>query len=242
MKFTENFRVGLRDIGIGNSLTNYGILSFFEDTSVKHSDTVGYGVKDIPTKHRAWLLLDWKLDVFKRPEFGEKVVAKTWAINIERPTFQVYRNFELLDEKEELVATATSKWVLYDTENMKIVRVDESFNDLFNAEGSEKESAKQISKLKELPSYESIFTYEVKRGDIDVNQHMHNLNYLKLAYEAIPEEVFFGEEPKSLHIMYKQQIKLGSKVKCFYAFEDNKHVVTIKSEDEKVLHAIIQLY
>ena len=42
--------------------------------------------------------------------------------------------------------------------------------------------------------------------------------------------------------MYKNQIKLGAKVKCFYSFENDKHYVTIKSEDEKILHAIIETY
>lgn len=241
MKFEQTFRVGLRDIGIDNKLTNYGILSYLEDIGTAHSDTVGFGVKDIYTKHRAWLLMDWKLNVIKRLEFGENVTVKTWTPIIEKQTFHVYRNFEVLNENGEVIATATSKWIFYDTENLKIVKVDESFIDLFKAEGSEKEAADQITRLKEPSSFESIYEYVINRGDIDVNKHMHNLNYLKLAYEALPEDVFFGEEPKSLHIMYKNQIKLGAKVKCFYSFEDNKHFVTIKSEDEKILHAIVEL-
>ena len=243
MKFIQNFRVRLTDIGIDNELTNYGFLSFLENIAVSHSDTVGYGVKDIPIKHRAWLLLDWRLDVIKRPKFGTEITVRTNATNIERPTFHVYRNFEIIDNTtNEIIGTATSRWVLYDTENKRVVKVDQSYIDMYNPEGDEKEAEDKIPKLKEPNSYNYMTEYEVSRGDIDINHHMHNLNYLKLAYEIIPEEVFLAKEKNHLHIMYKHQILYGEKVKCFYAFEDGKHIVTIKNEDETKLHAMVVMY
>ena len=80
--------------------------------------------------------------------------------------------------------------------------------------------------------------YEVRRSDIDINRHMHNLNYLKLAYENLPEEVFFCDELKNVKIMYKHQILLGQKVKCYYSNENEKCIITLKSEDDRVLHSI----
>ena len=51
-----------------------------------------------------------------------------------------------------------------------------------------------------------------------------------------------GEELKNLRIMYKKQIKLGDRVKCFYSKQDDGIYITIKSEDEKTLHAIVKLW
>lgn len=242
MKFEKTFTVGAREMGLLNKLTNYGILAFLEDVASNHSDTVGYGVKDINTRKRAWLLMDWKLEVFKRPSFGEKIYAKTWATENEKPSYHVYRNFELLDENNELVATATSKWILFDVEDGKIVKIDNDIISLYNPQDSAKSAEEKIGKLKVPTSYESVFEYKVKRADIDINRHMHNLNYLNLAYEALPENVYNNPELNNVHIMYKHQIKLGDNVKCFYTFENDKHFVTIKSEDEKTLHAIVELY
>ena len=242
MKFIRNFEVGLRDIGHGEKLTNYGILSYLEDIGTSHSDTVGYGVKDIKIKHRAWILLDWKLDVIKRSSFGEKVTVKTWAVHIDRPTFSVFRNFEIINENEEIIATATSKWILYDTENEKICKLGEEYNNLYNTEGNEKEAEEQINKLKEPASFDKMIEYTIRRSDIDINKHVHNLNYLNMAYEALPDDIYFKEEPNHIHIMCKHQIRLGDKVKCFYTKqEDNTHIVAIKSEDEKTLHAIVTI-
>ena len=74
---------------------------------------------------------------------------------------------------------------------------------------------------------------------IDINGHVHNLDYLDLAYKALPEEVY-KKEFKILDIMYKKEIKLDETVKCFYSNENGVHTVSIKSEDEKFLHSIIR--
>ena len=42
--------------------------------------------------------------------------------------------------------------------------------------------------------------------------------------------------------MYKKQCLLGDEIVCFYTkVTDNEHIVTIKSKDLKVLHAIVKL-
>ena len=70
---------------------------------------------------------------------------------------------------------------------------------------------------------------------------MHNLNYLQLAYEALPEDVYFGEEKNNVRIMYKHQILLRDRVKCYYINSNGKDIITIKSEDDRVLHSIVEL-
>ena len=71
---------------------------------------------------------------------------------------------------------------------------------------------------------------------------MYNLYYLYLAYEALPEEEYNKRPFNYIKIQYKNQIKFGEIVKCKYAKENGENIVTIKSEDEKVLHAIIKIY
>ena len=70
---------------------------------------------------------------------------------------------------------------------------------------------------------------------------MHNLYYLDLAYEALPEEEYQKRPFDYLHITYKKEIKLKEKIKCDFAKEDNKNIIIIKSEDEKTVHAIVEL-
>ena len=98
-----------------------------------------------------------------------------------------------------------------------------------------------FDKIKELDNYERESKYTVKRGDIDVNHHMHNINYLDLANEALPDEVYDNEkEFNNFKISYKKEIKLGETVKCKYSFVNNTHVICVKSEDDTKLHSVIE--
>ena len=237
----QEYRVKLSEIGQDNKITNKAILSDFEDVGGIHSNIAGYGVLDIPTTHLTWLLLDWRLQVIRRPNYSEKIKVKTWS----RHALKCYafRDFEVCDEQGNIIAIAASKWVLVDTEKGKIVRVSDEILRRYNPEIDKKVfENEQFDKILEPESFRREVKYTVKRADIDVNEHMHNLNYWDLANEALPEEVYSNNNFNDIRISYKKEIKLGETVKCKYTFENDKHIVTVKSEDDKIIHAIIQMH
>lgn len=240
MKFEREYYVGIKDVGLNNKMSNYGILSCLEEIASSHSDKVGYGVNDIESKKKVWLLMDWKLKVIERPEYGSKIKVETWARPIEKRPFSTYRDFKMFNNGK-ISAIGTSKWILFDLETNKIAKITEDIIDLYKPEPEKVFEKDEIEKLKEVDELNSYIEYDVKRSDIDVNKHMHNLNYLKLAYEALPEEVYYSKEKDNVRIMYKHQILLGDKVKCYYTNIENKDIITIKSKDDRILHAIVEL-
>lgn len=242
MKIEQTYKLGLREVGIRNKLTNYGILAFLEDIATYHSGLVGYGVNDIEKNKGAFLILDWNLEVKKRLCFNDTIKVKTYALPIDKPSFHCYRNFEVYDENNELIATATSKWLFYNFEQRKIVKLNEDMLKHFESEGDLKKAEEKITKLQEPKSFEKMIEYQVRRANIDVNKHMNNLVYLKLANEILPEDVYFADELNNLRITYKHQIRLGETVKIYYTMEDNKHIVTIKNNEESKIHAIVEMW
>lgn len=240
MKFEMQFRVGVKDVGQGNKMTNYAYLSFLEEIASFHSSLCGYGVNDIETKGKAWILMDWKLKVIKRPKYGDLLTIKTWGRPIEKHVFFTYRDFEVFNGSE-LVAIATSKWVLLDTNSRKITKITEEVFSEYKPQDTTVFDEEDIQKIKEPKEGSLKLIYEVKRFDIDMINHMHNLNYLNLAYEVLPDESYLHDEKPNVHIMYKHQILLGDKVKCYYTKQGEKEFVILKSEDDKVLHSIIEL-
>ena len=98
------------------------------------------------------------------------------------------------------------------------------------------------NKVKDKKKIKKMIEYQVQRANIDVNMHMNNLVYLKLANEILPENVYFGDELNNLRITYKHQIRLGQTVKIYYTMEENKHIVVIKNNDESKIHAIVEMW
>ena len=241
MIYEEKFKIGLKDVWAKDEVSNIAILEYLEDIAAYHSDSVGIGINTIEETHLNWLLLDWELEVLKRPTYGQVLDIHTWSRGIEK--FYAFRDFEVYDEKNNLCAITTSKWLLVDSKTEKIARVEPGIADRYQ---SETEKAvfkdKKIEKIKEPKEYISEMTYTTRRRDIDVIGHMHNLYYLYLAYEALPEEEYNKRPFNHVRIQYKNQIKLGEIAKCKYAKENEENIVVIKSEDDKILHAIIKIY
>ncbi len=240
MIYQEKFKIGLKDIGKENEVSNKAILEYLEDIASYHSDHVGYGIANSDKTYLTWLLLDWKVKVLKRPKYGQILEIHTWSRSIVK--CYAYRDFEVYDDAGNLCVIATSKWLLVNNKTKKITKIEPEIADKYESEIQKCVfEEKEIEKIKLPNQYKSSIKYRTKRKDIDVIGHMHNLYYLDLAYEALPEEVYQKRSFDEIRIMYKRQIKLGQTVVANYAYENEKHIVVIQSEDQKVLHAAIEL-
>ena len=231
--------MGLKDIDKNNLLKNRAILEYLENIGSYHSDVAGYGAEYTGKTGIAWVLLGWKLKVIKRPQYGQKLEIHTWdKLGSKVVTF---RDFEIYDNKQNLCAIATSKWTMVDIRKGKITKIDDEVINAYKVESKNVFQKLELEKLKIPSNFDYKTEYTVKRKDIDINGHMHNLYYLDLAYEALPEEIYEKRPFDNVNIQYKKEIKLGEKVICKYAKVENKYNVTIFSEDEKNVHAIVEL-
>lgn len=237
---SENFTVTLPDVGEKNRLTNKAILRMLQEIACIHSSCASFGVNDAEKTGKAWILLNWKLQVFSRPIWNTKLKVNTWSSNQNLLSF--YRDFEVFDDNNQLVAIATSKWVLYDINKGSLVKITDDIKSRYVHLDKHVFEAKMTEKLKE-PENSIISTvYTVCRRDIDTNHHVNNLNYLDFAYEALPEALFYNNEFNNIEIMYKHEAKLGESLNIFYAKQEDACIVTIKNKDDDKLNCIVKMY
>ena len=240
MAFIEHdFHMTIRKIDSKTNLTNKAILSFFEDIGGYHSDLAGYGLKQIAETKISWVLLHWKFKVIKRVKYSDRPLrVKTWSRGAVRAC--TLRDFEIYDSDGDLCVVGTSKWTLIHLEK-GLMKLTEELLNSFQTENKIAMPDFDLKKIIEPENYLSVYDYTVLRKDLDINGHMHNLNYLDLAYEALPKDVYESNSFDNVEIMYKKGAFLGDNLKCFYSHTGNEHIVTIKSEDNTALHAIVKL-
>lgn len=236
--FEHTFDFSVRDVNEKTELTNKAMLGFFEDIGGYQSDIAGYGLKDIETTKLSWILLHWKIKVLKRIKYGDSIHVKTWSRGAKRAC--CYRDFEIYNQKGELCTIATSKWALIHLEK-GLMRITDELVEKYQTEPKQVFGAFDFEKLKEPETSKLTFEYQLQRRDIDINQHMHNLCYLDLAYEALPKEIYEANSFDNIEIMYKSGAYLGDTVSCFYSKQEDEHIIAIKSQDETTLHAIVKL-
>lgn len=239
MIFERSYTVGNRDVGNNNKATNKAMLKYLENIACKHSDEVGYGINTIEQTGVVWILLDWKFNVIERPIYGQTIKVKTWSRKMEK--CYAYRDFEVYDENENIIAKATTKWVLLDANTRKILRIPENFAVEYKQETERHVFEEEIDKVRDPENEETSIKLKTRRTDIDINNHVNNLNYLDFAYEILPEEVY-NQDLKNVRITYKHQTEPGETVNISYTKQDGKNIITIKTIDKTQLHAIVELW
>ena len=236
--FTDKEQIGYLDVDKENKLTNKAIINIMQDVAGGHSELIHNGLNDKEKIGTAWILLNWKVEVFFRPKYKDILTVNTWARKLEK-CFS-YRDFEMYANKK-LVAKAESKWVLVDAKTAKITKIPLEVIEKYNPEDKEVFKDKLEEKLQEPQNAKKVYEEEVGRTKIDTNNHLNNVYYLDLAIESLPEEVYEKEELNNIEIMYKKASKYREKLECYYAKENEKHVVAIKDKENNI-HAIIRLW
>lgn len=234
-------RLTFADINENNQLTQKGLLRILGEAASVHSEFIGYGPNTMSKTHLSWMVLHWKLQIFNTPSWHSEILVKTWPRTFNK-IFSC-RDFEVYDKENNLVAIATSKWVLIDIEKHSIYRISPEManaygifdKSVFDTEVNDKENEPENSTY--------VYDYTIKRRDIDTNHHVNNLYYLDFAYDTLPENIW-DKQFNNLEIIYKKQIKLGDTIKCFYTYDEikNYHIVTIKSEDLQIVHSIVKIF
>ena len=208
MIFEKTYTVGNRDVGKTNKATNKAMLKYLENIACSHSDVVGYGINTIEQTGVVWILLDWKFKVIERPIYGQTIKVKTWSRKMEK--CYAYRDFEIYDENQNKIAIATTKWVLLDANTRKIQRISEEIGAKYNQENKQV-FEEEIEKIHEPENEEISIELKTRRTDIDINNHVNNLNYLDFALEVLPEEVY-NQDLKNIRITYKHQTEPGETI------------------------------
>jgi len=243
MIFTEYVKIPLKDVEKGNVISDRGILEIFENAATHHSDSISDGVNEIKEKGKAWVLLDWKVKVISRPKYGCVFKVNTWSRenNIQDKKIATYRDFEMTDEQDNLLVVATSKWTLVNIKTGRITSIDKELQERYLPETKSVFDTWDIERVNKPEESMCATDYVVSREKVDFNLHMHNIYYMDLAYNALPDDVYNLRPFNNFRISYRREIKLGEKVKCKYTYQDEKHIITVYNEDESKVHSIIIL-
>lgn len=234
MIFKTTFQTGFCDINKDKKITNRAILKYLEECSGRHSDTVKNGVADIIDDGITWVLLSWNLKVLNRPSYNSELTVHTYISGTTK--LYVYRDFEVY-AGDTLVAVAESVWILVATKTMRPVRLSDDLIASYNPEYGRSAFDFPDTGLKESETYDKVIDYYIRKTDIDINDHVHNLNYLDMAYEIMPDI-----EPDNVIIVYKKEIKYKTDVLVSLKTTDNTYQIKVSSKENNQTNTLMLLW
>lgn len=195
----KTFETASYETDFTGKLSLFSLFNHFQDIAGKHAEQIGVGFDYLRSKNLAWMLSRIILKISYLPEWGERVVLKTWPKGIEG--LFAMRDFSLISLSGEIMISATSAWLLVDLTKNRPSRLENlPVNLKFTGAPSAIEEIPGKIKLPE--KLVGLFEHNVLNSDIDINQHVNNANYAKWIFDSFPAEKYKQSRIRSLQINY----------------------------------------
>ena len=214
-------------------LTLPAILTYFQDCSIFHSESIGMGVASMMEAGFAWILSSWQIVVERYPDLGEELTISTWAHGWK--SFYGYRNFKMEDAQGNMVAYANTNWIYTDIHTGRPTKIPKEVSDIYSIEPplDMDMTGRKISIPKDGIAADT--AYDVRHADIDSNHHVNNERYVLLAQEFIPE----GFVTRQMRAEYKNAAKFGDTMYPVITKGENRITVVLNNKESKP-YAVIE--
>jgi acyl-ACP thioesterase len=241
MQVKQDFLVRLEDTGKGFVLSNKGFLIMLTNLACIHGTRIGQGLMDREKCHLSWMVVGWRLVVDHRPLLCETVHGTTWASGYGR--LQTTRDFVLHDQQGQAAAKATSSWLVLDEHNTRVLRMTPEIVEPYGLE-QDHQTFPGYAFPREAPAFrvENTATVQVVRSMIDCNNHVHNVAYMDIAEEGLPEGVDMMDF-SDVTIVYRREIRPRETVRVEYGptEREGERVILIREAQTDTVHAFLLL-
>lgn len=195
--YTFHSRVRYSEVDHREQITLPGIINYFQDCSIFHSESIGKGIEWLKAEGKAWVLSYWQVVVNRYPRLGEDIDVSTWATGFSG--IMGNRNFQMTDGEGKTAAYANSIWTYMDIRKGRPVRPGPEIAESYGIEPA-LDMNYAPRKIKRPQKTEEKSAILVKRGDIDTNEHVNNCQYVQMALETLEKDI----KVRQVRVEYKK--------------------------------------
>jgi medium-chain acyl-[acyl-carrier-protein] hydrolase len=233
MKFEYTSPVRYTECAPDLVMKKTALISRMEDTSVFHSESIGYGPKPYGEVQHAWIIVSWQILIDRMPVFNEKITTGTFAEGFRG--FQGDRDFYVRDENGDYLARAYSRWIYYDFKTQRPMRVPEEEAKAYGTDTplAFEHAPRHIAVPDGKPS--AARPVRIRENHIDNNRHVNNLHYIEMAMACLKK----GDEIREIRVEYNSQAVLGD-VLYPHVYESDRETVVVLTAEEGRTCATVQ--
>jgi len=235
--YQEEFRIRTFEIDSTKSATLPAIVQLMQEAAMQNAIDIKLSVWDLEPHKISWVLMRKNMTINRLPILGEKIKIITYPAGFEK--FFSYRDYRVFAENNELLCQSSSTWLLMDIEKRRMTRTPNFIKELIPDDKENKKIILPRPNLKldfkfEKEDYTKKF--EVNYFDLDFNNHLSNVTYLKWMLEAMPSDFLLNSQIKNLDILYRAECRLGEKVtSAVEQVEENTFIHRLSSSEGKEL-------
>ncbi len=206
--FQRKFDIRIYECDFQGRLQALSLFNFMQELASAHADRLGFSVQQLMQKQMTWVLSRLHLKLFKSAYWKDTLLGRTWPSG--RVGKYALRDFAFYNGQGELIAAATSSWMVIDLQHRRPLKLD----DLFHLDFIRRYRAlpDDFPPLPEVTQTEEEKEFSVGFTDLDMNRHVNHVRYISWAMESLPENFLFQHFPTEVEVSYRKEVFLGDQV------------------------------
>ncbi len=218
------FKVRSFDVDQNNFITTTSISEYLQEVAGDHSNNMGFGYRQFVLKNMAWILSGIRIEIERLPKWEEEVLIKSWVV--ENDKFISRRDFSWYDKDGNTLLSASTKWILFDT-NIRRPQIVDRMGITVEMH-PDKKATNEVANIRNKITEGSIVDYTVQYSDLDMVGHMNNTKYIQLLLNSYSPEFHKTNKLKTIDINFKTEAQ----------FNDKLHLHTNIIENKKYYHEL----
>lgn len=204
-----------------NRLKPASFMEIAQEMANEGARRLGFGFDVLDSHGAAWVLTRVHIIFHDTPLWRDNANVATWHKGLHGPFF--IRDFRLLDANGSTRVSATTSWVVMDTNARKLIRAEEMPSIIPSGpqcpDDAITEPVRKLVFPKGLNVNEAP-AHEVSYTDLDPLGHTNNARYLAWAMDCIPPEVSLTQPVREVFLNIHKETHIGEKVSFRVARED----------------------
>jgi acyl-ACP thioesterase len=207
--WTDEYEVHSYEVGACGAAPLQVICRFFQESAWHHARSVKQWYDDLLELGCFWVLSRLTLRMERYPLWGEKITVKTWGSGIDR--LFALRDFIVRDEKNAIVGSARSAWLVVKEKTRKPQRLEPLF--VGSPVLADLHAFEELPE--KLPAPDNPVKGErfpVRYSDLDIQNHVNNAQYIEWCLDSFPPALHVSHQPRRFSINFLSECAHGDVV------------------------------
>ncbi|KAL1342940.1 palmitoyl-acyl carrier protein thioesterase, chloroplastic-like [Arachis hypogaea] len=227
------------EVGPDKTATLESILNLLQETALNHvwmSGLLGDGfgaTHGMIRNDLIWVVSRMQVLIDYYPIWGEVVEIDTWVGASGKNGMR--RDWLIKSQATgHIFARATSTWVMMNRKTRRLSKMPEEVRDelvpwFIEKQAIEEEAPEKIVKLNKQAKYMNS-DLKPKRSDLDMNQHVNNVKYVRWMLETIPDHVLENHQLSGITLEYRRECGSADIVESLCEPEEDEMVSNLMEQ------------
>lgn len=203
--YSEQFKIRSNEVDTNGNARLQSICNLLQEVAGNHALKLNFDISQLMEKDLTWVLHRLHIVMDQMPKWRETITIKTWPSSGD--TLRAYRDFQILDEDDNEIGRSLSYWLMLNTNSRRPVRMPQ---EVLNMAPKKVEHVLDIKsdRLSALDESTDSKEFSVRRSDLDLNNHVNNVQYIGWALETLPPGIAIRE----IDMEFRAECLLGDTV------------------------------